>query len=116
MWGSKADVDMNKSYRKILQLLGRGTRDESLEGGRVTGLHVDGAGAGEFADQTFSAADAGDDATAGDALEHVLAVPGHEVAVVDDVALAVDELVRGESVTGLGGEGGKSQEGEAWHG
>lgn len=43
----------------------------------------------KLAHQTFSRADTGDDTTARHALHDVFAVPGDEVAVVDDVFLTV---------------------------
>lgn len=58
-------------------------------------------GSNEFTHQSFSGAEVGDDATTSHALEHVLAVPGDEVAVVDDVffvGLELSEL----SVSGTG--------------
>ncbi len=60
---------------------------------RIPRLHVDCPGTGEFAHQPLTGRDAGDDAAGGHALEYVLAVPGDEVAVVDDVAFAFHELV-----------------------
>lgn len=46
----------------------------------------------EFAHQPFTRAEIADDAAARDALEDVFAVPGDEVAVVDDVFFAFAEL------------------------
>ena len=71
--------------------LSRQPRRERL---RIPRLHIKRPWPGEFTDQTFARADAGDDAARCDALERVLAVPGNEVAVVDDVAFAVRELWR----------------------
>ena len=59
---------------------------------RIPSLHEDRPRAGKLADQAFSTADAGNDASARHALHHVLAVPGYEMAVVDDVLFAFDEL------------------------
>lgn len=59
---------------------------------RISRLHEYGPRARKLAHQAFSAADARDDAPARHALHHVLAVPGYEMAVVDDVFLAFDEL------------------------
>ena len=66
------------------------------ESGRVARLHEDGAGTGEFADEPLAGADTRDDAAARDALHDVLAVPGDEVAVVDDVFFFWLELVVGK--------------------
>lgn len=59
---------------------------------RVPRLHKHGPRPCELAHQTFSAADAGNDASARYALHNVFAIPGHQVAVVDDVLLAFNEL------------------------
>ena len=58
----------------------------------VPSLHEDRPRARKLADQAFPAADAGNDASARHTLHHVLAVPGHEVAVVDDVLFAFHKL------------------------
>ena len=58
----------------------------------VSCLHENGPGTRELADQSFSAADARDDATASNALHNVFAVPSDEVPVVDDVFLTIHEL------------------------
>ena len=55
------------------------------EGCRVSRLQEDRAGAGELAHQAFARRFAGNDASADRPLHHILAVPSHEVAVVDDV-------------------------------
>nr|POE54327.1 hypothetical protein CFP56_41266 [Quercus suber] len=52
----------------------------------------EGTRTGEFTDQTFSRAHVADDATAGDALDHVVGIPRDEVAVIDDVSLALGQL------------------------
>lgn len=89
------------------------------ERGRVSSLHEHGPWAGKLADQAFSAAEAGDDATAGHALHDVFAVPGHKMAVVDDVFLAFDELW-GLSAARLlvrrlgSGCGAHREKGQAW--
>ena len=54
---------------------------------RIARLHKHGTGASKFADQTFSRADAGDDASTGHSFHDVFAVPCYQVAVVDDVLL-----------------------------
>ena len=43
----------------------------------------------ELADQTFASTEVADDATACDTFEDVFAVPGDEVAVIDDVLFAI---------------------------
>lgn len=53
----------------------------------------------KFTHQSFSGAEIGDDATTSYALEHIFAVPGDEVAVVDDIFLVGLEL-RELSVSG----------------
>ena len=58
----------------------------------VPSLHKHRPRARKLADQAFATADAGNDASARHTLHHVLAVPGHEVAVVDDVLFAFHEL------------------------
>ena len=58
------------------------------ERGRIPRLHEDRPRTGELAHQPFARADAGDDTPARHALQDVLAIPGYEVAVVDDVFLA----------------------------
>jgi hypothetical protein len=55
-------------------------------------LHVDGPRPGELAHQTLTRRDAGDDTARSNPLENVFAIPGDEVAVVDDVAFAFGEL------------------------
>ena len=51
----------------------------------------------KLTDQAFPRADAGDDATARDALEDVFAIPSHEMTVVDDVLLAFLQLQTNQS-------------------
>jgi hypothetical protein len=64
----------------------------SLKRLSVARLHVDGPGPREFTDQALARRDATDDTAGRRALEDVLAVPRDQVAVVDDVFLAFDEL------------------------
>ena len=59
---------------------------------RIPRLHEDRPGAGELADQAFTTADAGDDSSTGHTLHHILAIPGNQMAVVEDVLLTLDEL------------------------
>ena len=61
---------------------------------RVPRLHEHGAGACELAHQPFAAGHVADDAAARRALEHVVAVPRHQVPVVDDVFFAGLEVLR----------------------
>lgn len=74
--------------------LGRvGMRREVLhESNWVSGLHEDGAGSGELADQPFPRRQAGDNTTARRTFEDVFAVPCYEVTVVDDVLLVLVKL------------------------
>ena len=58
----------------------------------IPSLHEYRPRARELADQAFATADAGNDASARHTLHHVLAVPGHEMAVVDNVLFAFHEL------------------------
>ena len=46
----------------------------------------------EFANQAFTRADAGNDPPTSNSLEHVLAVPGHQMTVVNDVLLGLLQL------------------------
>ena len=59
---------------------------------RVPGLHIDGPGTGELADQAFTGADSANDPSRRHALHDVFAVPRDKMAVVDDVAFPLDEL------------------------
>jgi hypothetical protein len=47
----------------------------------------------EFADHAFTGADVANDATTCDPLEDILAVPGYQMSVVDDVLFAFSELL-----------------------
>lgn len=77
------------SHKPALLLPQRRAAHPRREGLRVARLHVDRAWTDEFAHQPLAGRQVADDAAAGDALEVVLAVPGDEVAVVDDVFLSV---------------------------
>ena len=59
---------------------------------RIPRLHEHRPRPRKLADHAFATADAGDDAPTRHALHHILTVPGYEMAVVDDVFLAFDEL------------------------
>ena len=59
---------------------------------RVPRLHENSSRACELAHQTLPGRKVANNTSGGDALEHVLAVPGDEVAIVDDVLLAFAEL------------------------
>lgn len=61
-------------------------------GRRVARLHEDGARTRKLADEPLAAAHVGDDAAGCGALEDVVAVPRHQMAIVDDIFLAVAEL------------------------
>lgn len=61
-------------------------------------LHVNRPRTGKLAYQPFARRDARDDATRGDTLENVFAIPGNEVAIVDDVAFAFNELFKMDCV------------------
>jgi hypothetical protein len=76
---------------------------ERRKSSNIPRLHEHGPGARKFTDQAFSRRNAGYDAPRGDPLQDVFAVPGHEMAVVDDVFFAVDELENSR----LAGEGGE---------
>lgn len=56
---------------------------------RIPRLKENGSGALEFTYKTFASAEIADDATTGDPLEHVVAIPSDEMAVIDNVFLAV---------------------------
>lgn len=58
----------------------------------VPRLHEHRPWARKLADQAFSTADTGYNASARYALHHILAVPGYEMAIVDDVFLAFHKL------------------------
>ncbi len=66
--------------------------DQGTKSSDVPRLHKHSARPRKFTHQAFTGGDAADDASTGDALEDVLAIPGHEVAVVNDVFLTVEEL------------------------
>lgn len=59
---------------------------------RIPRLHEHGSRPCEFTNQTFSAADARNYASARHALHDVFTIPSHEVAVVDDILLTLDKL------------------------
>lgn len=58
----------------------------------VSRLQVQRSWTSEATDQSFAGTESGDDAARSRALHPVLAVPGYEVAVVDEVLFAFDEL------------------------
>lgn len=57
-------------------------------------MHEHSSRSGKLAHQTFSAADAGDNASACYTFHDVFAVPGDEMAVIDDVLFAFHKLGR----------------------
>lgn len=59
---------------------------------RIASLHENSAGPCEPTYEAFASAQVADDTATRDALHHVLAVPGNEMAVVDDVSLTLAEL------------------------
>lgn len=59
---------------------------------RVPRLHKDRPWACELANQALSAAETRNDTTARYTLHHVFTIPGHEMAVIDDVLFTFDEL------------------------
>lgn len=59
---------------------------------QIACLHINGAGSGKLAHQTFSGRETGDDAARRNSLNHVLGIPRHQVSVVDDVFLTLNEL------------------------
>ena len=63
-----------------------------LEGFRVACLHVDRARTGELADETFARCCTRDNTARRSALEYVLAIPRHEVSIVNDILLAFHQL------------------------
>lgn len=79
------------SCRGVARTMGGHPLRERL---RVARLDEDGAGPGELADEALGGRHVGDDAARRDALENVLAVPSDQVAVVDNVPLALLQLER----------------------
>lgn len=65
------------------------------KGSEVPGLHVHGTGTAELADQALAGTEVGYNASGGHALHHILAVPGHQVPVVDDILLSLHQLWKG---------------------
>lgn len=61
---------------------------------RVPSLDEDSTRTSKLAHQTFTCCKTRDDATRGDTLHYVLAVPCNEVAVVGNVLLALDQLAK----------------------
>lgn len=55
-------------------------------------MHVDGSRSRELADETLARGDTRHDTTRRHTLNDVFRVPGHEVPVVNNVLLAIDEL------------------------
>lgn len=62
------------------------------KGVQVSGLQINSPRARELASETFSRAQSGDNTTGGNALDVVLAVPGHQVTIVNKVHLALPKL------------------------
>ena len=58
----------------------------------------------ELAHQTFTCRQSGDDAATGDTLQDVLAVPGDEVAIVDNVFLVGQHLRESSQPDGFPGQ------------
>lgn len=61
---------------------------------RIPRLQENGSGALEFTHKTFASAEIANDATTGNPFEHVVAIPRNEMAVVDDVFLAITQLCK----------------------
>ena len=76
----------------IIRLRRLNATEVCRESGCIPGLQEYGTRASEFAHETFARAYARDNATASNTLDHVLAIPSNEVAVVDDVPLAFLQL------------------------
>jgi hypothetical protein len=58
----------------------------------IPGLHINRSGSGELTHQAFAGAHARDHSAGGDALHDIFTAPGYEMAVVDDIFLAINEL------------------------
>jgi hypothetical protein len=63
-----------------------------VEGLRIPRLQEDRPRTGELADETFAGADSADDASRRHALHDVLAIPRDKMAIVDDIAFALNQL------------------------
>ena len=72
----------------------------------VPRLHKHRSWTRELADQTLSAADTRDDATASYTFHDILAIPSHEMTVVNDILFAFDKLL----IVNHGREGVKGRE------
>lgn len=59
---------------------------------RISCLHHDSAGPRELAHQSFPTADTRDNASTCNTLHNIFAIPGHKMAIVDDIFLTFDEL------------------------
>ena len=62
---------------------------------RLPRLQEDGSRPRELTHEAFAGHEAGDEAAARDALDDVLAIPGHQMPIVDDVPFAFVELQNG---------------------
>ena len=89
---SRGCTDLRSLRPKTRLVLGSGTTHPHGERCWVPCLQEYGPRPGEFTDKTFTRADTRDDAAACDTFHDVFAVPGDEMAVVDDVLFAILEL------------------------
>ena len=74
------------------QIPGASSSDVCIKGIGIPGLHEDGAGTGELTHETLTTRESGNNTTTGDTFHDVLAVPGDQMIVVNDVLFAVDQL------------------------
>lgn len=81
-----------ESVAKPLVAARWGAAKEGCEGCSVACLDEDGTWTGELTDQSFSGYDAADNTATCDAFHDIVAVPGYQMAVIDDVFLAFLEL------------------------
>src|SRR2546421_13091551 len=64
----------------------------SVEGLRIPRLQEDRPRTGELADKTFARSNSADDASRSDAFHDILAIPCDQIAIVDDIAFALNQL------------------------
>ena len=70
----------------------RRSPDMGRKGIYVSRLQVDRSGANESTGKTFARTKPGDDAARCDSLDLVLAIPSHQMTIIDEVGLAIGDL------------------------
>ena len=90
------DEEYNQQHSRSLSASGTYTQ-ELLERHTVSSLHKDSSWSSKLTDQALTRYHSGDDTTTGYTLHYVVAVPSHQMPIVDDISLAFLKLTGSQS-------------------